>query len=338
MCFKPDGTQLIVAGGNHVLVYDASEGTLIQLLKGHKDKVHAVSYAKNGEKFASGSADKTVIIWSSKLEGLLKYSHNDSVQCLSFNPLSHQLASCALSDFAFWSSDQKAVQKHKVSVRINSCSWTNDGQYLALALNNGVVSIRNKLGEEKGRVERPGGAALWAISWSTYPQEQNDVLCVTDWNRTLSFYTLGGKPVGKERNLGFNALRARYFPKGEFVLIAGMNKCCKLYTREGIKLGMIGEPQNSWVWCCEADPSGSYVALGCEDGTIAFYQLVFNMVHGLYRERYAYRENMTDVIIQHLITEQKVRIKCRDLIKKIAIYTDRLAVSCLGKLTKLTLT
>lgn len=51
------------------------------------------------------------------------------------------------------------------------------------------------------------------------------------------------------------------------------------------------------------------------------------MVHGLYKERYAYRENMTDIIIQHLITEQKVRIKCRDLIKKIAIYTDRLAVS-----------
>lgn len=39
------------------------------------------------------------------------------------------------------------------------------------------------------------------------------------------------------------------------------------------------------------------------------------------------RENMTDVIIQHLLTEQKVRIKCRDLIKKIAIYKHRLAVS-----------
>lgn len=36
---------------------------------------------------------------------------------------------------------------------------------------------------------------------------------------------------------------------------------------------------------------------------------------------------MTDVIIQHLITEQKVRIKCRDLVKKIAIYKHRLAVS-----------
>jgi hypothetical protein len=34
LCFNPDGTQLIVAAGQRVLVYDASDGTLIQPLKG----------------------------------------------------------------------------------------------------------------------------------------------------------------------------------------------------------------------------------------------------------------------------------------------------------------
>ncbi|CAG9855625.1 unnamed protein product [Phyllotreta striolata] len=326
LCFNPDGSQLIVAGGNHVLVYDTTNGSLVQLLKGHKDKVHSVCYARNGEKFASGGADKSVIIWSSKLEGLLKYSHGDSVQCMAFNPLSHQLASCALSDFAFWSSEQKAVQKHKINARINSCSWTNDGQYLALGLSNGVISIRNKLGEEKSKIERTSNSPVWAIAWCTNREDQTDTLCVTDWNKNLSFYTLGGKLVGKERNLGYEALRVRYFPHGDFILIGGLNMACTMYTKEGIKLGTIGDAQDSWVWCCDAHPSGNFVAVGCEDGTVAYYQLVFNMVHGLYKERYAFRENMTDIIIQHLITEQKVRIKCRDLIKKIAIYTDRLAV------------
>ena len=35
---------------------------------------------------------------------------------------------------------------------------------------------------------------------------------------------------------------------------------------------------------------------------------------------------MTDVVIQHLTTEQKVRIKCRDYVRKLAIYRDTLAV------------
>lgn len=41
---------------------------------GHKDIVYCVCYARDGKKFASGSADKSVIIWTSRLEGILKYS------------------------------------------------------------------------------------------------------------------------------------------------------------------------------------------------------------------------------------------------------------------------
>ena len=103
-------------------------------MKGHKDTVYCVAYAKDGKRFASGGADKCVIIWTSKLEGILKYSHNDAIQCLAYNPISHQLASCAHSDFGLWSAEQKSVQKQKVPARVNCCSWTNDGQFIALGL------------------------------------------------------------------------------------------------------------------------------------------------------------------------------------------------------------
>ena len=32
-------------------------------------------------------------------------------------------------------------------------------------------------------------------------------------------------------------------------------------------------------------PDSSYIAVGCQDGTIAYYQLIFSTVHGLYKER-----------------------------------------------------
>ena len=35
---------------------------------------------------------------------------------------------------------------------------------------------------------------------------------------------------------------------------------------------------------------------------------------------------MTDVVVQHLISNETVTIKCRDLVKKIAIYKNRLAI------------
>ncbi|KFO14189.1 Intraflagellar transport protein 122, partial [Balearica regulorum gibbericeps] len=308
-------------------VYDTSDGTLIQPLKGHKDTVYCVAYAKDGKRFASGSADKSVIIWTSKLEGILKYTHNDSIQCVSYNPLTHQLASCSSSDFGLWSPEQKSVSKHKTSSKITCCSWTNDGQYLALGMFNGTVSIRNKNGEEKVKIERTGGASspIWSICWNPSRDERNDVLAVADWGQKLSFYQLSGKQIGKDRMLNFDPCCVSYFTKGEYILLGGSDKQVSLFTKDGVRLGTIGE-QSSWVWTCKVKPDSNYVAVGCQDGTISFYQLIFSTVHGLYKDRYAYRDNMTDVIVQHLITEQKVRIKGRELVKKIAIYKNRLAI------------
>jgi len=325
IAFSPDGSQLIVASGNKVLVYDTADGSLVRPLKGHKETVYCVAYAKNGKRFASGSSDKSVIIWTNKLEGILKYTHNNPIQSISYNPVNHQLASCSTDDFGLWSSEQKSVQKHKLPSRALCCSWTNDGQYLAIGLFNGLISIRNKVGDEKVRIERPGGHPVWTLSWNPGKDETSDILAVGDWGQRLSFYQLSGKQIGKDKQIGFDPCSLSYFPRGEFLLIGGSDKKCYLYTKEGVRLAVIGE-QESWIWSCKARPEGNYIACGSDDGTIAFYQLIFSTVHGLYKDRYAYRDNMTDVIIQHLITEQKVRIKCRELVKRIAIYKHRLAV------------
>uniref|UniRef100_A0A8D2F7Q1 Intraflagellar transport protein 122 homolog n=1 Tax=Theropithecus gelada TaxID=9565 RepID=A0A8D2F7Q1_THEGE len=372
--------------GNRLLVYDTSDGTLLQPLKGHKDTVYCVAYAKDGKRFASGSADKSVIIWTSKLEGILKYTHNDAIQCVSYNPITHQLASCSSSDFGLWSPEQKSVSKHKSSSKIICCSWTNDGQYLALGMFNGIISIRNKNGEEKVKIERPGGSLspIWSICWNPSSrwesfwmnrenedaedvivnryfqeipstlksavyssqgseaeeeepeeednsprddnlEERNDILAVADWGQKISFYQLSGKQIGKDRALNFDPCCISYFTKGEYILLGGSDKQVSLFTKDGVRLGTVGE-QNSWVWTCQVKPDSNYVVVGCQDGTISFYQLIFSTVHGLYKDRYAYRDSMTDVIVQHLITEQKVRIKCKELVKKIAIYRNRLAI------------
>lgn len=44
------------------------------LLEGHKDTVYCVAFSKDGKRFASGGADKNVIIWTSSMDAILKYS------------------------------------------------------------------------------------------------------------------------------------------------------------------------------------------------------------------------------------------------------------------------
>ncbi|XP_014246043.1 intraflagellar transport protein 122 homolog [Cimex lectularius] len=328
LCFNPDGTQLVAAAGQMVLVYDTTNGSLIQPLKGHKDNVYAVDYSNDGKRFASGSGDKNVIIWSNKLEGVLKYSHGDAVQCLRFNPISTHLASCGGSELVLWSPEFKSIQKYKSSAKILACSWSSDGHFLALGLSSGSVSIRTRSGEEKSRIERPGGieTPIWALAWSPVKEDNHDILCVTDWGQSMSFYTISGKMVGKERSLGYEPLCVNYMNNGEFILVAGCNNICFLYSRDGIKLAKIGEDHQSWIWTIASKTNPHHIALGCEDGKIAMYQVIFTPVHGIYKEKYAYREHLTDVIIQNLLTDQKLRIKCRDLIRKVAIYKHRLAV------------
>ncbi len=52
-----------------------------------------------GETFASGSADKQVVLWSNdELKGILKYSHSDPIQSLQYNPVSQLLLSCTTSE------------------------------------------------------------------------------------------------------------------------------------------------------------------------------------------------------------------------------------------------
>jgi intraflagellar transport protein 122 len=52
-----------------------------------------------------------------------------------------------------------------------------------------------------------------------------------------------------------------------------------------------------WIWSTAVNPVSKQVFAGTNDGVISVHNVEFNTIHGLYQDRYAYRELMTDVII-----------------------------------------
>ena len=65
--------------------------------------------------------------------------------------------------------------------------------------------------------------------------------------------------IGRERAIGFEALSVSYMPKGDYVIVGGCNRQCILMSGEGVKLGMIGEEQESWIWSCKPHPVAPFV-------------------------------------------------------------------------------
>jgi len=137
---------------------------MIKQVRGHRDTVYCIAYSKDGQKFASGGADNSVVIWSHSGEGLLKYQHNDKIQCLAFNPVLQNLASCTGIDFGLWHQDQQNVNKTKTPAKVVSCDWSPDGQLLALGLYNGKVLLRDKTGAELFVIEKPN-TPIWCLAF-----------------------------------------------------------------------------------------------------------------------------------------------------------------------------
>eukprot|EP00753_Platysulcus_tardus_P014889 PLAT4607.1.p1 GENE.PLAT4607.1~~PLAT4607.1.p1 ORF type:complete len:1226 (-),score=654.52 PLAT4607.1:178-3855(-) len=324
IAFRPDGTQVVFGLGPRVFVLDVVSGEILYKPRAHRGTVYTVDYSRDGKRFASGGSDKTIIIWTSEAHGILKYTHGDSIQKLVYNPVTQQLASCTSSDFGLWSPEQKAVTKFKVASRILCAAWTNDGQYLALGLMSGHVSIRDKAGAEKVQIER--GGPVWCLAWApSNRRDPVDMLAVGCWDQTLSFYQLSGIQVGKERALGFDPCSLSYFDSGEYIVLGGSDRQATLWTKDGVKLSEISS-EKDWVWAAKQQPKSNRVMLGTTSGLLRLTELEFETIHSLYQDRYAYRDHMTDIIVQNLITDSKVRIRCKDYVTKIAIYKDRLAV------------
>lgn len=110
-----------------------------------------MSYSNDGKFIASGGSDKTVIVWSSRFEGIVKYKHRQSVQCLAFNPKTQQLASGCEMELGLWYPEQRSVEKHAMHSKILIMDWTSDGHHLALGHFDGRISIRDVRAREKVR-------------------------------------------------------------------------------------------------------------------------------------------------------------------------------------------
>jgi WD40 repeat protein len=87
VAFNPAGT-LVAAGGfdDAITVWDVATGQVLQMLRGHTDRIYKVVFAPDGERIVSGSKDGTTRVWSTRnwRSLVVLRSHTDRVMALAF--------------------------------------------------------------------------------------------------------------------------------------------------------------------------------------------------------------------------------------------------------------
>lgn len=172
----------MVAAGDRVFIFNAENGEIIDTKRAHKDTIYCLAYSRDGQRWASGSADNTVVVWSAEGVGLIKYSHTSKVQCLSFNPVLQSLASCTDTDFGLWQSEGKEIQKWPTKSKTLDCDWSPDGQVLAIALYNGNILLRDKGGAELTTIEKCK-SPVWCLRFCPQKFDTSDnILIAGSWD------------------------------------------------------------------------------------------------------------------------------------------------------------
>lgn len=172
---------------------------------------------------------------------------------------------------------------------------------------------------------------VWCLQFNPVKFETTDnIITLGCWGHGLvQFKVTGGDTYSRLGN--GRALKdgdptvMQFYPSGELFALGTSNGSVDLYTKDCLYIGPV-QKYADWVWGTSVNAPHNIVVSGTSKGTLKAHQVLFPMVHGLYKDRYAYRDQLTDVIIQHLVTDVRVRIRCRDYVKKIALFKERLAV------------
>ncbi|MBW4659762.1 MAG: AAA-like domain-containing protein [Drouetiella hepatica Uher 2000/2452] len=249
--YSPDGQMLAAAGGeagitSSIAIWNA-DGSFKHRLKGHTNRIFALSFSLDGQKLVSAGADRTVRLWNLK------------------ERTSKELSSCASNNCP------KLTQQEYFAV-----SFSPDGKTIAAGDSKGTLRLWST-DRPFPREIQAHQQSIWGIAF------RPEMIATSSSDGTVKLWALDGKDILTIPNQGSEVLSVSFSPDGQTLATGSEDGKVRLWSRQGQLIATLTGHQQA-VWRIQFNPDGKLLASTSEERTVKLWRVDNNSIQALLKK------------------------------------------------------
>jgi WD40 repeat protein/uncharacterized caspase-like protein len=235
---------------------------------GHEDAVSCVSFSPDGQALASGGLDATIKLWRRDGKLLVNFrGHTHYITDLVFTPDGQRLLSASRDmTVRLWHLDGRLDRLFTFDSVVRSIGLSSDGQMIAVAGDDGYLSLQNLNGKLMNRFQAHEGI-IQTVTFS--PDGQ--ILASAGEDKSIKLWSLDGTLIKNITAHEEVVTTLCFSPDGQILASGSGDRTIKLWQLDGTLLKTLLGHSNR-IASVTFTPDGQHLVSGSFDFTIKIWR------------------------------------------------------------------